>query len=690
MGMRDAEAEVLRTIAQALLPDPALHLDQWAEANVIVPKGGAFEGPYRLRHTPYARRILKALSPGDPTYRVVAMVASQMLKTQVFICAALGWMKCAPANILALEPTDGLAKRLSARLSKSITACSALDGVVAEPRSRDRRNTIDAKEFDGGTLYITTAGAEANLAEIAARYIFCDEIDREGWAEKNGGEGNKVKLAEARQTTYEGIAKAYEVSSPTILGASEIHRLFELGTQEHYHVPCPHCGHLHELVRANFRYSVDESERVAYAHFVCPDCGGIIEEHDKATMLPDEEEGGQARWVPMSVGDGETVSVTLSAYYAPLGSITWARLARELHAAIEAKERGDDSLLKVYTNTREGLPYKPGENTSTAEQLHQRALAEKLPARVVPDWALVLTMYADTQPDRLEVGVEAWGPGLMRCTIDHQILWGSPIETPDTPGSVWQRFDAMRRTPYAHASGALIRISAWGIDSGGANTQDVYNFGSAMERFGCLVTKGHNMSGRPIIASKPTLQDIDWQGKRIENGVKLWQIGTDTAKDHIFARLQLPHGPGSLHWYADMPLERFKQLLAESVHVRWVKGRPKREYIKPNGVRNEELDISVGNLAMAYYLGLHKWSPLDWQDLRDKLVGRNSTPDLFAQAAAANYPTAQTELPAAQPQAPSSAQPAPQPSPPAPLPRPPASPPSAPAGRRILSRGIRT
>lgn len=684
MPLANASDEVSRAAARAVLPDPELKLDVWSEQNIVIPKGSAFEGPYRIARTPYARRILQALSPGHPTYRVVAMVASQMLKTQTFINAALGWIDGAPANIIALEPTDGLAKRLSARVSLAIAGCDKVREKIAPPRSRDKRNTMDAKEFDGGTLYITTAGADANLAEIAARYVFCDEIDREGWRAKTGGEGDKVKLAEARQTTFEGIAKAYHVSSPTVLGASKIHELFLQGTQEHYHVPCPHCGHLHELVRANFRYRHDpETERIDRAWFVCPDCGAEIDEHHKASMLPDVEEGGQARWVQTAQGDGETISITLSAYYAPLGSITWVRLAKELHAAEAAEKRGDPSLAMVYRNTREGLPFEPGEVTSTAQELQKRARAEGMPARVVPDRALVLTMYVDTQPNRLEATVEAWGPGLERWTIDHSILWGSPTAEPATEGSVWHQLDALRRTWFAHQAGVLLPINAYGIDSGGANTQDVYNYGAARERFGCIVTKGSNLPNRPIIATKPTVQDIDWQGQRIDGGVKLWTIGADTAKDAIFNRLRLTDGPGAMHWWADMPLDLFEQLLVEKPHVRYHKGRAIREYIKPNGARNEMLDTAVGNLAVAYYLGLHRWSAQDWARLRENLIGRARTPDLFATAEAATAPPV-APMPTAEPVAPRPvATPAA-----APVPVPLPLMPPAPAGRRVLSRGF--
>lgn len=668
-----AEAEIQRAVAEALLPDPPLHLDVWSEANVVIPKGSAFSGHYSLRHTPYARFILQALSPGHRSTRIVAMVASQMLKTQVFICAALGWIDGAPANIIALEPTDGLVKRLSARFSKAVEACDAVSKKIAPPRSRDKRNTVEAKEFDGGTIYFATAGSDANLAEIPARYIFCDEIDRPQWRGNASGEGNKIKLAEARLTTYEGISKAYEVSSPGVLGESMIHALYMQGTQSHYHVPCPHCDHRHELVRENFRYDFDaETERVSRAYFVCPECGGLIEEHHKAYMLLDKELGGMAEWVHSAEGDGETISVTLSAYYAPPGSITWLRLAKELALALLAKERGDEGLIQVYTNTREGLPYAPGDVTSTANELLKRCQAERLPARIVPEEALVLTMFVDTQVNRLEATIQAWGPGLEGFVIEHEVLWGSPVEDPQSESSVWAKLDALRATPFLHASGAVIRISAYGIDAGGANTQDVYNYGAARDHLGCVVTRGENLPNRPIIGSKPTLQDIDWQGNKIEHGVKTWRIGTDTAKDHIFNRLALEKGPGAMHWHSGTELELFEQLLVEKRVTKYRRGRAVRQYVKPNGARNEYLDTHVGNLAMAHYLGLHKWTRSDWARLRRNLLGQR----------AVEVPTVPLPSGSVSPEAPV----VPPPALPVAAPAPAAP---SPTGRRVLSRGIR-
>ncbi len=694
MPIVDALAAVHRAAADAVLPDPELQLDEWSEQHVIVPKGSAFSGPYRISHTPPARRLLQALSPSHPAKRIVAKVASQMLKTQVFINAALGWIACAPANIIALEPNKTVTQRLSNRLEEAIRACGDAAARVAAPRSRDKRNTIEDKQFDGGHLYILTAGSDANLAEVPARYLFCDEINREGWV-TNAREGDRVKLALARLTSYADISKAYIVSSPTDQGASAITDWFEKGTQEHYHVPCPHCGHLHELLIEHFRWAMsDDHDGVERAWFVCPECGCEIDEHHKSTLLPDEAMGGQARWVATSAGDGETVSVTLSAFYAPLGHITWKSLAKEYVEAKDARERGDHTAMQVFVNTRLALDYDPSEITSTAQALHQRAQAEALPPRIVPDRGLVLTAYADTQHDRLEVSIEAWGPGMEHWTIDHQILWGSPTDEPAAPGSVWQRWEEIRRTPYAHASGALIRISAWGQDSGGGATQDVYNFAARHEHAGFLATKGANQPNRPIIAGKPTRQDINWQGERVPDGVSLWQLGADTAKDWLANRLRLVDGPGAAHWHSGLALDHFEQLLAERPQMVPVAGRQVRRWIKPAGARNEVLDIAVGNLALAHYLGLHRWSTQDWQRLRDNLIPRD-TPDLFASADAGEASTQErpTTQPATPPATPLETPPIPTPPPaadpirlPAPLP---ATSHAAPQpARRIYSHGI--
>lgn len=673
----DAYALLWQQAIEAARPDPELHCDLWAEEFMVLPKSGPQPGPFRFDRSPPARRVHQVLSPGHPCKRVVAKVASQMFKTQT----ALNWIASLihrrPRNILALEPTDTLVKRFSARVATMIRNVPVLRERVAASKSRDARNTVQAKDFLGdATLYMNTAGSAANLAEVSAPYIYVDEIDR---LELDvDGEGDPVELAEARATQYANDCKFFYTSSPAIKGFSKIDELHAMGTQEVYHVPCPHCEHLHELVLANFRYRRDEDTGfMDRAWFVCPECGAEIDEYHKTTMLPDVGMGGQARWVPTATGDGETISVTLSAFYMPVGAITWLSLARQYARAKDRLQRGDHQAMQVFYNTRLALSYENSETTTTAAQL--RARNEAYQPRVVPDAALVVTMAVDTQPNRLECQIEAWGPGLEHWVLDYITLIGSPSEPPETPGSVWQRLDEIRRTPLLHASGRPIMISAYGIDAGGANTQDVYNYGQARKPLGCTVLHGATRPNRPIMGSTPSRVDIDWGGTKTPGGVELWQVGTDVAKDWLSGRMQLTDGAGAMHFHDQLPPEWFDQMVVEQPRVRWSKGKAIRDWIKPNGARNEAWDVSVYNLAIAYQLGLHKWSNLDWQRLREKLIP--PTHDLFAPVPPVAAPAPELPPVALPQQAPK-----PEPLPPPPPPPLPAAAP--PVTRRIYSRGI--
>jgi len=674
-------------------PDPELRVDEWAEEFMILPKSGPAPGEFRFDRSYPARRVHQVLSPSHPCKRVVARVASQMFKTQT----ALNWIGALihrrPRNILALEPTDTLVKRFSARVSTMIRNVPVLRERVSAAKSRDSRNTVQAKDFLGdATLYMNTAGSAANLAEVSAPYIYVDEIDR---LELNvDEEGDPVELAEARATQYANDAKFFYTSSPSVKGMSKIDELHSMGTQEEYHVPCPHCGHLHALVLENFHYARDpDTGFMDRAWFVCPECGFEIDEHHKTTMLPDVEAGGLARWVATAQGDGETISVTLSAFYMPIGAITWLSLARQYARAKDRQMRGDHEAMKVFYNTRLGLSYDNSEATSTADQLSARA--EPYPMRVIPDRALVVTMAVDTQGDRLEVQIEAWGPGMEHWVVDYEKVIGAPSLPPGSHGSPWNRIDEIRRTPLLHASGSAIMISAYAVDTAGSNTQDVYNYTSARRGLHCVAIHGATRPNRPIISTAPKKVDIEWQGTKTPGGVELWEVGTDVAKDYLLLdRMKLADGPGAMHFPKDIDPSWFDQLVAERMVVTYRNGRAVRKWVNPPGVRNEATDLSVYNLAMAYKLGLHKWSELDWRNLRAKLVPPNL--DLFAPPPPPPKPielvepetgeilsdAAPAEVDTYPPAAPA-AQPAPQPVPMQQLLEP------AAVGRRIINRGIK-
>ena len=597
----DGAEQYRSAFMRGLQPDPELWIDQWADEFMRIPRdsGAAEPGPYRTDRTPYAREPMRCLSPNHPAKRVVTKVASQMMKTQIALNWIGGCIHMAPANILMLLPSLGLAKRVSGRVDKTIKATPVLRDRVATARSRDSRNTLDTKEFEGGTLYATTAGSAANLAEVSARFIYGDEVDR--WDVDVDNEGDPIELAETRGTTFGRNAKFYFSSSPTLKGASRIEELYLQGDQRHYYVPCPHCGEHQVLEWENLKWSDDYT----WAGYLCcnAECGALIEEHHKGQML------AAGDWRAHAEGDGETVSFTLSALYMPPGWLSWVDLVKQYAKALHAAARGDLEPMQVFYNTRLARVWDSAQEMTKASEL--RARAEEYRLGSVPAGALMLTAAVDTQGDRLELMVLGWGEGLERWVVDHQVIQGSPSDE-----RTWAALDERLKMRYRHTSGVELAICAAAIDSGGHHTDEVYQFCRLRRWRNVFAVKGASKSGRPVIAQRPSKVDVTWKGTTEKQGAELWMIGTDTAKDWIYNRYHLNDGPGALHFSIDLAADFYDQCVAERKITRYVKGYKRSEWVKGKADRNEALDLLVYNLAMAHYLGLHRYKEPEWSRLR--------------------------------------------------------------------------
>ncbi|KQQ67829.1 terminase [Pseudomonas sp. Leaf127] len=592
---------------RGLTPDPDLWVDEWSDKYMRIPRdaGAAEPGKYRTARTPYAREPMRCLSPAHPCKRVVTMVASQLMKTQIALNWIGGLIHMVPSNILTLLPSLGLAKRISSRISKTVAATPELRERVANSRSRDARNTLDTKEFDGGALYITTAGSAANLSELSARYIYGDEVDR--WDVDVGEEGDPIELAEARGSTFGRRAKFYFSSSPTIKGASRIADLFDMSDQRHYYVPCPTCGHMQTLEWERLIYSPDY--RVVHYQCANANCDVLIEEHCKNGMLE------QGEWRAHSAGDGETVGFTLNALYAPLGWQDWPSLAKQYERAKRALAKGDQEPMQVFYNTRLAKVWDSAIEQTKAEVLLQRARLSGYGLGSMPADVLMLTGAVDVQGNRLEFMVVGWGVGMERWIVDFQVIAGDPSDD-----RTWAALDEMLKAKYRHPCGVGLGILATAVDSGGHHTDEVYHFCRVRRWRNIFAVKGANKPGRPVIAQRPSMVDVTWKGQTERGGAELWFVGTDTAKDWIYNRYPFEQGPGALHFANDLPDDFFAQCVAERKVVRYVRGHKRIEWVKGKSERNEALDLMVYNLAMAQYLGINRYNEGDWSRVRQALA----------------------------------------------------------------------
>lgn len=588
----------ITALADSLAPDPDLPVDEWADTYQIIPKdSGANEyGKFRTSRTPHARAVMQALSDSHPAKRVVLMGASQMLKTQTGLNWLMASIHQSPANFLWILPTGKLAKRASTRIAKNIAAVSEVAERVAPPRSRDSVNTLDTKEYIGGALFIVTAGAAANLSEVPARRVLFDEVDR---AELNvNGEGDPVALAEARQTTFERNRKSYYPSSPTIKDESIIERLYLRGTQRQALADCLHCGKPQPLDFERL-IATDDGQSAAYP---CMYCGVLHTESDKTRMF------ARGAWSEPLGGDGETESFTINAMFHPYGWLPWAALLREYKKAKEKLDEGSEEGMIAFYNTRLAKSWERQKEQTKAEELMARAEPYRL--GTVPGAALVLSAAVDTQADRLELLVTAWGRGMECWVIDYQVIRGDPADL-----KTWQQLDVMLQQRYPHASGQTLPIRAAFVDSGGSATQEVYNYTRSKRHRHIYSIKGASRPGRPILSSKPASVEVRWNGKTEAHGALLWFVGTDTTKDYLANRWRAASGPSQIHFSQQLTPDFYRQITAEYRVSVWKHGRRTSRWEKKQADRNEVLDLMVYNTAAAHYLGLHKLTEAHWDKM---------------------------------------------------------------------------
>jgi phage terminase large subunit GpA-like protein len=204
-----------------------------------------------------------------------------------------------------------------------------------------------------------------------------------------------------------------------------------------------------------------------------------------------------------------------------------------------------------------------------------------------------------------------WGEGLERWVVDYRVIQGDP-----TARATWDALDELLAAAYRHPSGRQLKLRATAVDTGGTATQEVYDFTRRRRHRGILGVKGASKPGRPVIANRPSKVDINWRGRIERHGAELWQIGTDTAKDWLAGRWLLGEGAGAIHFSEDLPEGFYEQLVAEKRMARYVRGRRRSEWVKAKGEPNEALDLCVYNLAMAHFLGLHRYRDVDWERLR--------------------------------------------------------------------------
>lgn len=613
--------------ARYFAPPPRVDTAEWAAKYRYIAKGSE-RGQWRNERTPYLVEPMTCVSAFSPYERIVLMFATQLGKTEVLYNAIMQRIHTDPQDMMMVQPTLQDAQDHSGqRFLPTVMQTPIMSGLVAVHRSRDESSSWRARSIQGGfAVFFGGANSASSLASKPLGFAAADEVDK--WPADVDNQGPPLGLLDERMSNF-SRRKLVIASTPTVKGASVIESEYQATDRRRYHVPCPHCGEGQVLIwGAQSEYGLKwlktatGEPRPETAVYICCKCGSAIEEHNKTGML------AEGIWIPENpgAGRGRRAGFTLNKLYSPLGWRSWASLVEKWDAAQKELKKGNSSPLKEFKNSSLAETFEEEGTGADSDGLRRRA--EEYVTGIVPLRGLMLTMGVDTQPDRLEARVWAYGRGEESWLVERHIIYGDPNLDEGSEGSPWTRLTEIRRTPVLHASGAQMLIEATCVDSGGHNTHAVYSYCRNHAHANVLAIKGSSQAGGPVLG-KPKPMDVNWRGKSIPRGVKLWPVGTDTAKHLIYGRMRLTAaGPGFVHVpKAYAQTDEFEQMTAARLLPTVVQGKRFMRWITPQGKREEAGDCHVYSYAAACYLGIQTFRDPSWAKREQKYCP--TEPDLF-------------------------------------------------------------
>lgn len=576
---------------QKLLPS------QWADKyRFLSPEASAEPGRWRTERTIYQKEIMDC-AVVKSVKQIVIMSSSQIGKTELLLNILGFFLDYEPTPILALQPTLEMAEAFSKdRIAPMLRDSPCFRDKIKNPRSRDSGNTLLHKQFKGGgRLTLAGANSPASLASRPVRIVLCDECDR--FPTSAGTEGDPINLALKRMTTFWNKLSIL-VSTPTIKDKSRIEKAFAQSDQRHYYVPCPHCGHRQVLRWENLHYEGKGTTdyKIDSLGYFCESCGALIPESNKPELLR------RGKWVSHAVSKG-IAGFHLNELYSPWKS--WSDVALDYEAA-----REDPNQYKVWWNTSLGLPIEEDSRIRYEwENLLSRSEVSDYSMGQVPATAFVLTAGVDVQFDRLEAAIFGWGIEEEAFLVNYQVIEGSPLLT-----STWTQLEDFLEIQYPHPLGAKIKVLKSMIDTGYA-TQEVYQ--EILKRRHWWAIKG-KAGDRPLV-SPPTLQEVNYQGKRLKTGIKLYTLGVDQAKKVLLNRCKIDL-PGK--YYLNLPQGLSKEWAegfagSEVLLKKHRQGQPYYVWEPVPGVANEPLDTAVYAYCAAILAGITR---MNFEKIKQQLT----------------------------------------------------------------------
>jgi len=598
---------------------------EWAIAKRNMPIGTTdMPGQFSWNPTPYFKEIIDNFSEVSQIESIAILKGAQIGYNVGLVENLIGWIiDESPGPSIFTSGDQAMAEaNMELRIDKMISSAGIQDKIFAQVDTFQHKktgNTKSKKEFVGGFLMAIGPNSGSKLRNLSLRYGLFDEIDASFGEIKK--EGDFLDIIERRFDAFEDTRKKIYGSTPTELESSRIWKLYQLGDQRKYHVPCKKCKELQVMTffpdengRGGLRYDkINEKFVRESVHYRCVFCDAVWKNSDKNFFL-DPKNG--AKWIPTAKTQKENhVSYYLPSWYAGIGLRTWESICEEWFLS-----EGNFSKIKVFYNTVMGVPWENRKNAIPYEKVMLRKggyRSGSLPENINP---LLITCGVDIQQDRIELEVVAWLRNFESYSIEYRVFTGDTSQIENSP------YINLSEFLYTEYSGNPIDLCF--IDSG-FRTDIIYDFVSQFAG-GVHAVMGDSVSSRkgkgPIFKSAivPSY------------GIERIDLFTDILKQEFYGYVQKSIGDtgeiprGFCHFPVDYTDKIFKMYLSENREPVVTSGGTTVYRWKKIHERNEALDCRIYAMGAVYYLAWNYASSnnleyIEWNDFWGYLESQKNT-----------------------------------------------------------------
>ncbi len=571
LGIQPEEADVLEIRDRPGVGD-------WAVAKrKLSHKTTRYHGDWTNDYVPYAVPIMEWLSDSG-TGQVNVMGCAQSAKTEIGLNFLGHTVDEDPAPFLMVMPRETDAgRRIGARVKPMFEVTPSLRKHLPGGKL-DAINLGKETYLDNMNLYIAWAGSPAAMADNPIRKAWADEAGKYPAKVKN--EADSLNLIKKRMTTFSGVSKFLNTSTPVVKG-DPFDREYAAGLEYFWNVKCVHCGEFHVMSWQHYQLDKDDEGKLleskvykngGHCRYACPVCGALWSEQDRwaantaGREVPDgctiDKDGRIIGTEPIAANK----SIRITAFMLYPGFMTADILATEWAEAMKAKKAGDLEPLQDFINSRCAESWEETEKETDEDKL--RPHIGSYEPRVIPAGCQALTVGFDVQLDHVYFRVDGWGYLSEVWSIDEgRIETGSTLQLEN-----YEPVLRFLQTTYPMASNPDKKMGIWmaGMDSG-YRPDVVYDFCRTCRDVVCHPTKGDD-----------SVKKQTFRASKVAGGTQIrYDINVGVFKDRLYRLLfdsQVP-GPGYFHLHRDTDDEVLRHLTGEKLipirkgkktEMRWV------------------------------------------------------------------------------------------------------------------------